>query len=336
MSGVACMGASVARVVTAADFSDSLNDVVVEMNGFSTVRPNACSALRLSLTAGCSELKLFVNCNLVGGYDSTVGVTIDGTYSGVACTQAVGLYCLTATIDPSTAHVVEITQGWLVGGTDGHFLYAVSAIGGSMAVLPNPSVARRLVVYGDSIAIGGCAEPMSQKGWLQLLRADYPGRIAMEGSGGWSLRADTQPAYSGRGVDAIAASIAGLCFDATTCDIWDEIGYNDWLIASAGWEPAVYTETLGELYDAIHALKPGSTIYCQTQITSGDETATNALGHTIEVYRAAKAAAATGRAWVQVVDGTAFVEAGDLVDGIHPGTAGHAKMATAIAGVLGI
>jgi lysophospholipase L1-like esterase len=143
--------------------------------------------------------------------------------------------------------------------------------------------------------------------------------------------------YNGRAsVTATAADLVALCFDATTCEIWDELGYNDWASAGADWTLAIMTAKLGQLFDSIHSLKPSARIYCQTPIIAGDEAATNGLGDTLAQYRTAKAAAATGRSWVTLVDGTTFVEAGDLVDGIHPGTAGHAKIATAIAGVLGI
>ena len=193
-------------------------------------------------------------------------------------------------------------------------------------MLPNPSVARRLSVYSDSIGNGALADLTARHGWIGLLRATYSGRISVEGWGGKTLYEDSTV------IAATAARLVGLCFSATTKEVWDECGYNDY--SNGDWTSAAYGTAVAALYDAIHAADPSVRIYCQTQLITSTEAATNSKGEAITAYRAAKAAAAVGRSWVTVVDGTTLMAAGQL-SGVHPNTAGHAAIAAAIAAILG-
>jgi len=203
-------------VPAATDFSDSLDATVLTVNGYSTIRSNALSSLRLQLQPGCSVLTAAINNNLTSG-DLSIGVTIDGAFSTITPTSVSGLQLLKVAIDPSSAHVVEITHGWLAYGTGGSWIYAVSTDGGAPVVLPNPVVSRRLVVLGDSIATGSTASPLVQYGWIQRLRRTYAGRISMQGWGG-----ATAGDWNGFASAALlAARLVGLCFGASTREIWD-------------------------------------------------------------------------------------------------------------------
>jgi lysophospholipase L1-like esterase len=269
-----------------------------------------------------------VNNNLTSTPDGSVGVLVDGIYQSITPPAVKALHMLSVAVDPSTAHTVEITPGWTQYGTGGNWVYSVTCIGGSAAIIPNPSASRRLVVFGDSIAVGGQASPIPQNGWIQRLRTAYPGRIAMQGWGG-----ATYGDWNGfASAAALAARLVALGFSATTREIWDEMGYNDW---AGSWALTSATAQIGAIYDAVHALDASARIWCQTPLITGNESAVDSNGKTIAQFRSAKAAAAAGKSWVTVVDGTTLVAAGALNDGIHPTAAGHATVATNVRAALG-
>lgn len=313
---------------SASDFSDSLDATEMTVNGYSTIRSNALASLRLQATAGCSLMVVAVNNNVTTRSDMHIGVTVDGVFSTILPAASSSLQFIPITLDPRSSHAVELTHGWCQYGNAGSWIYAVSCNGGSPQIVRNPYAARRLVIFGDSIAVGALASPIPQYGWVQRLRATYPGRIAMQGWGG-----ATAGDWNGFASAALLAErLVGLCFGASTREIWDEMGYNDW---AGGWQLSSCTSQLGVLYDAVHAIDPTVRIWCQTPLLADNEAATNSRGNTIAEFRAAKSAAATNRPWVTVVDGTALLAAGNLADGVHPTNSGHATIATNVGAILG-
>lgn len=321
-------GGGDARILTAADFSDSLNATTITMSGQAVIRCNALASVRLAIGAGCWRVNGILFCNDYGTVETSFPIYLDGTY-WTSWTPA-GNYPKPFTLAMDrAAHTLEIVSSWQQYGIQGAFLYALSSVGGSMTVLPNPTVSRRLAVYGDSIANGALADLTARHGWIGLLRAGlYSGRVSAEVWGGRTLNENGSP-YT-----TLAARLVGLTFGAARREIWDAMGYNDFY--SAPWNATDFGAGCGALYDAIHALDPAVKIFAQTPIITGNEAATNAFGNTIVDYRAAKASAAASRSsFVTVVDGTTLLSAGQLSGGVHPATAGHASYASAVAAILG-
>jgi len=321
-----------------ADFSDSLASFPVTIAGLQAYAKNGFAVLRLQASIGCRWLNLFIVNNAYGTTSAAVGVSVwvDGAFlAQVEPTEVSAINTYRVALD-GAAHVVEIVEGYTQFLTQGGFVYAVSSEGGPVATLPNPSVSRRLVVYGDSIGHGHAASPPTQNGWGGLIRATYPGRVSVEG---WrSLYDDTgQAGAVGIGsIAALAQRLCGLFFGATICDLWDEISFNDYYPGNHQWSAADYGAALGQLYDTIHAIHPSAHIYSQTAIVT-TYSGTNGFGNVLDDYRAQKIAVSAARpGWVTTVDGTALMTtAGLSADTIHPSTAGHATLAASIRAVLG-
>ena len=312
---------------TASQFCDSVDTATLSINGYSTPRPNALSSLHLQLQPGCSRLSVAINHN-TSYVDGTVGIVVDGVFSAIAISgPLLSMWITDVALDPSIGHTIELRNGYVEYGTGGVFIYAISGDGGYPAVLPNPSVSRRLVVFGDSIATGVYATPISQYGYVNRLRAVYPGRISLQGWGGGKYADFTGLADA----NALAQRFVDLCFNATTREVWDAMGYNDF---GGHTTPTSLATIVGATYDAVHAIDPTVHIWSMTPLITGGTP--NAWGEYISEYRTAKASATVGRSWVTLVDGTALLSAGGLQDGVHPSTAGHGVLATNIATVLGM
>jgi hypothetical protein len=67
-----------------------------------------------------------------------------------------------------------------------------------------------------------------------------------------------------------------------------------------GWTPALYAQHLGELIDAIHALRPACAISWETGIQAAFDAVPNANGDTLAQFNAALTALTGSRAWFHV------------------------------------
>jgi lysophospholipase L1-like esterase len=203
---------------------------------------------------------------------------------------------------------------------------------GQSATLQVPSAAGRILVYGDSIAVGdtfATAQAAPQlTGWTALLRGLAGGvSVAVEAQGRRALYDDAsaEPTYS-NWLDAMA--------DYNPAIIWMAIGTNDY--GRNLWTAANFGGAYAVVLDDLHAAVPGAAIYAQTPLLRTVETA-NGLGSTLGNYRTQIATAVSTRtAFCTLVDGTAILATGDLAsDGIHPTIAGHALYAAYVAAELG-
>lgn len=326
-SGPRNTSATSALLPVGAAFSDSLDDTALS---FGARRTNALGSLRIQTGAGCYGIVVSVVSVVSTANDKSLGVFIDGAWSQSLTPTSTGADETFVISLDGLSHVVEIVNGWQQLGNAGSFIRRIAFSGGTASVLPNPSASRRLVVYGDSIALGAVAAVMPRDGWIAKLRTTFPGRISLEGWGGRSLYGDSAD------IPALAARLVGLCFGAGVREIWDAIGTNDWGVTGGDWNAADFGAGVGALYDAIHALDSGIRIYSQTPIITLAEAKENAFGEVIGDYRAVKAAQVAARAaWVTGVDGTALVTSAEIdADGLHPTTAGHATLFAGISEVL--
>ena len=321
--------AAPARTIFASDFSDSVDSRVLTINGLPYVRANPGASLRIGTPVGCSVLGVKY-CNTAGQYRSLAYSIDGGSQTVVTDAGNTSEQILQISLTSTSAHVVTIqTSPYQDSGGNGTFVREVFGLGGAPVVLPPLIATKAVAAYGDSILATAYATNPYTQAWIQIVRAGFSGRVAVEA---WSGRAlnDEINGYStaaNGSISALAYRLCSLTFGAAEALIWDAIGVND---ATQGKLTDVQFGTqIAALYDAIHAILPTAKIVCQTPIISGSESSTNSLGLTLAAYRAAKAGAASGRSWVTVVDGTTLLVAGNLQDGIHPNTAGHATYGAA-------
>jgi lysophospholipase L1-like esterase len=181
---------------------------------------------------------------------------------------------------------------------------------------------RRIVVYGDSITVGGNVENPSAEAWPVLLRKHYA--VIVDAYGYRTLYDDaSSPAKSSR----LAARISAWTPD----DVWLAIGTNDYGFGQ--WSAREFGEAYAGLLDALHSSDPRARVFAQSPIRRGNESA-NSFGNTLEDYRQQITTACLARAtWCIFVDGKgrAFPQPDELdKDGIHLTTSSSRKYAEAV------
>lgn len=183
-----------------------------------------------------------------------------------------------------------------------------------------------LVVYGDSIA-----QITNNPGWTAPLTAMYPpGQFFTDATAGRSLGADA----AGMGIAALASELyAFIASGANRRLMLLFIGTNDFGLSVDS--AAAFGTSYGQLLDAIHALDPSVLVYCATPLFRLNEATPNSFGNVLDDYRAAIAVAQATRGWSVLVDAAAWLNAGDLNDGLHPNATGYAKIVTRIRALLG-
>jgi hypothetical protein len=110
--------------------------------------------------------------------------------------------------------------------------------------------------------------------------------------------------------------------------IWINLGTNDYGL-NLQIPSAVQTQ-VARVLKMIRAALPDAAIYVQTPLIRNTETA-NSLGYTLANYRTAITSGVTDSGiTASAVVGSTMLTTGDLEDGIHPSSQGHAKWAIAI------
>ena len=230
-----------------------------------------------------------------------------------------------------TVEIVASLQSKPAATVLGSFLKAAWFNG--PAVLSQPT-SSRLLVYGDSIAVGANASVPSRDGWAVLLR-NYRGVSVSTMVEGWGFRSLYDDALDAPTRAAFVARLAGY----SPSVIWLAIGTNDYGLNK--WSAASFGTAYAALLDDLHTALPSAVIYCQTPIlrVAPASEAANGSGSTLGNYRTQIATAQAARSgYCVLVDGTAILAAGASydADGIHPTTAGHATYYAAVKAALGI
>lgn len=262
---------------------------------------------------------------------SEVGVIVDGSHYGTLNFVKNGLSTQGMYL-PAGAKRIEFVNGQQSnpGSVQGTFLVSVAA-NATLTFVSSPSITNRMLVYGDSIAVGGNSEPPVKHAWpLQLRRfALSAGTYDSLGVEAWGYRSLYEDASDSTKRAAFVAKV--VAWNPTK--LWMAIGTNDYGLNL--WTAANFQTALDTLFSDLHTALPSLQIYAQTPLSRTTETA-NGLGSTLGNYRTAISSAASGKAYVTVVDGTTLLTTADLADGLHPTTAGHKLLANAIRTYLGI
>lgn len=277
---------------------------VIDVHGYTTIYNDF---------AAYAKLEVLVD----GVLTHTVSASANGAFSSGRIPLAAG---------PKTVSIVSGLQSRPSGTVIGTWFTSIRADASLTQSLPAPT--NRILFYGDSITVGGNATTPATQGYTQLVRSAYaPDSVAVEGYGYRTLEDDAIDATA-RG--AFAAKLAAYAPEI----IWMAIGTNDYGLSA--WSAADFGAAYAATLDALHAALPSAVIYCQTPLVRTTETA-NGFGNTLGDYRTQISnAVSTRTAYATLVDGTAILTTGDLADGVHPTTAGHAIYAAAVIAELGI
>jgi lysophospholipase L1-like esterase len=185
---------------------------------------------------------------------------------------------------------------------------------------------KRIMVYGDSIAVGGNVDHLSAEAWPVLLRKQYQVRLEAHG-----YRALYDDALTADARSELASTISSWTPDY----IWLAIGANDY--AFSLWSAREFGEAYAATLDTIHSSNPAATLFAQSPLLRADEPL-NAFGNTLENYRQEIADACLARPdWCVFVDGThsVFPQPSELnEDGIHLTTKSSAKHAEAVIKII--
>jgi lysophospholipase L1-like esterase len=175
--------------------------------------------------------------------------------------------------------------------------------------------------------------PVSSTDWEMR---GYLGRVTQVAYGFRRLFDDAGSGgvYDATKAAAFAASLASVA--TGTPELLMMIGSNDWF---NGWSnvaafQTAYTGVLNQLFSTSLATVP---IRCVSPIITTAREGANGAGNTMDDYRAAISASVTAAMTahptmnITYVDGKAILATTDLDDGLHPNSAGHAKLRVALA-----
>jgi lysophospholipase L1-like esterase len=283
---------------------------------------------RAVFTTSATRLLVRGYTNIAGSYPvfAELGVVADGVYIDSVRASGNGYFSGVVFL-PEDTTTLEVINGLVTNPGGGSFGTYVVAIEADAVLTPiTPAVTNRTVFLVDSIGAGDSADIPTGGAYIPLLRSATTDSIIAHG---WGNNSFTDMAGDASKRTTLLAELVALA----PATIIDTLGTTDYGLARGS---AAATEIArAALYDAIHTALPSAEIIAVTPLLRTVETA-NSHGDTLGAYRTAMINAASGRAWVTVLDGTSFMTTAELRDGVHPSTYGHWLWASAIDSHLGI
>ena len=257
-------------------------------------------------------------------------INVDGAFYQQILAGANGFATSTVFL-PAGLKTVEIVSGLQsrpgVVGSTVFGMFPISFASNSPMDRVTVSQSNRLVIYGDSISVGGNSTIAARDGWAMKVRSAAPYPVGVEGFG---FRALNDDCSDGTARAAFVAKIVAW----NPAKLWIAIGTNDYGLNR--WSAASFGTAYAALLDDLHTALPSMAIYCQTPLLRATETA-NGNGSTLGDYRTQITSVVSSRsAWATLVDGTAIMTTGSLGDGVHPTDAGHVLYANYVKTVLGL
>lgn len=184
----------------------------------------------------------------------------------------------------------------------------------------------RVVLYGDSITMGGNVDHPSAEAWPVLLREHFS--IIVDA---YSYRTLYDDANTAATRSAFAANVSKWIPKY----IWLAIGTNDY--AFAQWSAEEFGVAYAATLDVLHSSNPQALLFAQTPIQRAVESE-NSLGDALEDYRQQTFNACLDRSpWCVLVDGKApeFPQLDELdKDGVHLTASSSVKYMEAVLQIL--
>lgn len=305
---------------TAAHYSDNVRNIT---DGGFTKRS---AFAQVSFTTDAEQFDVGLLSNFYGyPHLSTVGVFVNGFYKETLHITGFGsLEYHTVSGLLAGQKTVTLRDGGQDPSPSGTFVQNVRSLR-PISFLPKVTPAVRYTVYGDSISIGeGVANP-EVNGWTMIFRDLVQAqagnqRVTIEGWGSRQLQDDFGPRQTGAQKQAFIELLAAT-FDGTTRNVFiSNIGRNDFGLNTIGIPAADFGAMYAEFMDALHTRKPEVEIIAVTPIAAGNDNQAE------EPWRQAIRNIAISRPWIQVVNGPDLMPADMLIDGVHPGPAGHRQI----------
>lgn len=226
---------------------------------------------------------------------------------------------------PSGSKTVEITE-------DGTSKPSSTVLGTYITgIYPQPlstntilqdEVDERLIFVGNSITNGGNATYL-QKGFPMLFRdsSNYVNVYGWGYGGIWDMAKDSATAQTTvNWIDSLADGT-----DSNKVIIC--LGTNDYGLNKM--DSSDFADDYSFFLYLLNKQRSDIKIFAVTPLVRSSEGA-NTFGNTLDDYREAIGVAATGKAYVTVINGKTILTTGDLADGVHPTTAGHLKVYEAL------
>jgi lysophospholipase L1-like esterase len=300
----------------------------VTESGF--VRTSPFSRAKYTTTAEAVTVSGYTDVSASFPTMDQFAVYVDGVYSTAFNPTANGAFNGTLSLSAGTK-TIEFVSGLQAAPSQTNVLgtWFTGATASAAMTAVTDTTTNRLVIYGDSIAVGANSTVPPKDGWPVLLRAERgTDSTVVEAYGFRSLNLDASDATKRA---AFVAKIVAL----NPSILWMAIGTNDYGLTK--WTDSAFGTAYGAFLDDIHAALPSLVIYCQTPILRSGEPTANGNGLFLSDFRTAISnAVSTRSAWATLVDGTAILTTAQLDDGVHPSTAGHIAYAAYVAGVLGV
>ena len=297
-----------------------------QADGGGYIEGSVFSAITFSTTATTLNVETVNDIYTTYPNYARIGVYVNGSYHSSLNPGADGtVQCgITLSAGSKTVSLVCGLQSKPSSTVIGTWIKSIRA--NAAMTRTSPTQTGGLVVYGDSIMCGSDANPIMKNAWAIGVRLAAPYPVQFEG---WGFRA----LYDDAANSTLRASLVSALATNSPSLVWLAIGTNDYGLSK--WDSSSFQSAYTSLLQDLHTALPLAKIYAQTPIDRATETA-NGNGSTLGDYRTAIANAASGKAYVTVVDGTEFLGAGDLVDGVHPSTTGHGLIEAAVISELGI
>lgn len=290
-------------------------------------RPSPNSRAIYQTTATRMYLEIYNNAHAsFAGFDG-IGVRVDGADYEVVMPGADGTVYKTVTLPPGDK-TVEVINGFQ-HASDTNSPTGVYALGVSFNAawsVVTGATTPRMLVYGDSIAVGARATNLPLGGWVQILKNAHGGTVINES---WSGRSFWDDCSTAGKRTTFAAQIAADTPDT----ILLTIGCNDRNLFGVGFwvNEADFAAAYGDFLDKLHTALPSAVIYAQTPIITEAEAA-----GIISVRAAITTAQSSRSAFVTLVDGLSIMDASKLDDELHPTTEGQAIYGAFMIDLLGL
>ncbi len=216
----------------------------------------------------------------------------------------------------------------------GTYIQSIDAVDGFLGIRTIPKSSNRIILVGDSIAIGDGSTLNSRDGWAVVLRnltraLDWS--ITLDG---WGAAYTNQIAGNATDQQAMADRAIAEFSGATGRKVilWT-LGTNDFVYVVG--DPTVVATNAACVWDKAYAQDNGIEVMLITPIWTSYQNTVNSGDWVLQDYRDALTAAAVSRPFVTAYDGESIlIEADFTADGVHPNNAGHQKLAEYIKEIL--
>lgn len=185
-------------------------------------------------------------------------------------------------------------------------------------------VPEKIVFIGDSITVGANSAIPSTGGFAHLFKYEEAKQIGILGYGYGRLKDFAQTQAK---INTTTSHINEMFSNVLTSKkLVIALGTNDFALDATNNE--LFGEWYSNLLDAIHIADASIQIFCISPLLRKVD------GVLLDEYRAVIGTACETRDFCTHIPGKSILLQTDLADGVHPSTAGHAKMKGVLAGYL--